>query len=206
MITIGIELNHVVRNVNKQIVKYYDKAYQKDIDIDGIDYTDDPFKIAVFSSKHEKNNFIFIDYPYEIFGCADTMETRLAVKITNWLTDASDIEDEDIRIVFYSLGEEALSIQSTYFFLSKIGARVREVFFPKKDEEVWDKCDVVITANKDILSSVPQGKKAVMISRKFNEDFQGDVYKKYGNLSEVIEDNNFFKELLNKDAKKQDNC
>lgn len=196
MITIGIELNHVVRNVNKQIVKYYDKEYNKDIDIDDVDYTDDPFKIAVFSSQHEKNNFIYIDFPYEIFGCADTMEKRLAVKITNWLTDASDIEDEDIRIVFYSLGEEALSIQSTYFFLSKIGARVREVFFPKKDEEVWDKCDVVITANKDILSSVPQGKKAVMISRKFNEDFQGNVYKKYGNLSEVIEDNNFFKELI----------
>ena len=30
-------------------------------------------------------------------------EKKLAVKITNWLTDISNIEDEDIRIIFYSI-------------------------------------------------------------------------------------------------------
>ena len=104
MITIGIELNHVVRDINKQIVKYY----------------------AKFESKHARNNFLYIDYPYEIFGCASTVEKNLSTKITSWLSDIENIEDEDIRIAFYSLDEEALTIQSTYFFLSKIGTRVRK--------------------------------------------------------------------------------
>jgi phenylpyruvate tautomerase PptA (4-oxalocrotonate tautomerase family) len=43
------------------------------------------------------------------------MEKKLAVKITNWLTDISNIEDEDIRIIFYSMNEEAITIQSTFF-------------------------------------------------------------------------------------------
>ena len=91
MITIVVELNHVVRNINKQIIKYYVKEYAPDVDPDDIDDREDVLKtFAKFDSKYERNNFIFIDYPYEIFGCANTMEKKLAVKITNWLTDISN--------------------------------------------------------------------------------------------------------------------
>ena len=106
MITIGVELNHVVRNINKQIVKYYAKDFALDVDIDEIDDKEDVLKtFAQFNSNYEKNSFLYIDYPYEIFGCANTVEKKLAVKITNWLTEISNIEDEDFRIIFYSLNE-----------------------------------------------------------------------------------------------------
>lgn len=197
MITIGVELNHVVRNINKQIVKYYTKEYAPDVDPDDIDDREDVLKtFAKFDSKYERNNFLFIDYPYEIFGCASTMEKKLAVKITNWLTDISNIEDEDIRIIFYSLNEEAITIQSTFFFLSKIGTRVRKVIFPKTIEEVWDECDVVITARDEFFEKeIPESKKVVLINRPFNKDCKDKAFLNYDNLSEIITDEEFFNKL-----------
>lgn len=197
MITIGVELNHVVRNINKQIVKYYAKEYAPDVDPDDIDDREDVLKtFAKFDSKYERNNFLFIDYPYEIFGCANTMEKKLAVKITNWLTDISNIEDEDIRIIFYSMNEEAITIQSTFFFLSKIGTRVRKVIFPKSIEEVWEECDVVITARDEFFEKeIPEGKKVVLINRPFNKDFKDKAFLNYDNLSEIITDEEFFNKL-----------
>lgn len=197
MITIGVELNHVVRNINKQIIKYYAKEYAPDVDPDDIDDREDVLKtFAKFDSKYERNNFIFIDYPYEIFGCANTMEKKLAVKITNWLTDISNIEDEDIRIIFYSMNEEAITIQSTFFFLSKIGTRVRKVIFPKSIEEVWEECDVVITARDEFFEKeIPEGKKVVLINRPFNKDCKDKAFLNYDSLSEIITDEEFFNKL-----------
>ena len=197
MITIGVELNHVVRNINKQIVKYYAKEYALDVDLDDIDDREDVLKtFAKFDSKYERNNFLFIDYPYEIFGCANTMEKKLAVKITNWLTDISNIEDEDIRIIFYSMNEEAITIQSTFFFLSKIGTRVRKVIFPKSIEEVWEECDVVITARDEFFEKeIPEGKKVVLINRPFNKDCKDKAFLNYDNLTEIITDEEFFNKL-----------
>ena len=197
MITIGVELNHVVRNINKQIIKYYAKEYAPDVDPDDIDDREDVLKtFAKFDSKYERNNFIFIDYPYEIFGCANTMEKKLAVKITNWLTDISNIEDEDIRIIFYSMNEEAITIQSTFFFLSKIGTRVRKVIFPKSIEEVWEECDVVITARDEFFEKeIPEGKKVVLINRPFNKDCKDKAFLNYDNLSEISTDEEFFNKL-----------
>ena len=104
MLTIGVEINHVIRNVNRQLLKYYQKEFDPSLDIDELDDRVDVIeKYMKFKSKKEKNNFIYIDYPYEIFGCAGISENKLAVKITNWLTRISNIEEEDIRIVFYFL-------------------------------------------------------------------------------------------------------
>jgi hypothetical protein len=197
MITIGIELNHVIRNINKQIVKYYSKEYDPSTDIDEIDDKEDVLETyAKFKSTYDKNNFLFIDYPYEIFGCANTMEKKLSTKITNWLTEISNIEDKDIRIIFYSLNEEALTIQSTFFFLSKIGTRVRKVIFPKSIDEVWDECDAIITARNEFFEKgIPDGKKVVLINRPFNKEFKDKAILNYDNLSDLIDDKNFFNEI-----------
>ena len=194
MLTIGVELNHVVRNINRQILKYYAKEFDPSMDVDELDDRKDVIKeYCNFKSKNEKNNFIYIDYPFEIFGSANTVEKKLAVKITNWLTDISNIEDEDIRIIFYSLNEEALTIQSTFFFLSKMGTRVRKIFFPKNIAEIWDECDAVITANNDLFTEeVPEGKKIILINREFNVENKDKAFLNYDNLSDIIDDNNFF--------------
>ena len=197
MLTIGVELNHVVRNINKQILKCYAKEFDPSMDWDELDDKVDVFdKYCKFKSKYEKNNFLYIDYPFEIFGSSNTAEKKLAVKITNWLSEITNIEDEDIRIIFYSLNEDAITIQSSFFFLSKIGARVRKVIFPKKLEEVWDECDVVITARNEFFErEIPEGKKIVLINREFNSENKDKAFLNYDNLSDVISDNEFFNKV-----------
>ena len=201
MLTIGIELNHVVRNINRQLLKYYAKEFDPTMEWDELDDKVDVFeKYLKFDSKYAKNNFIYIDYPFELFGSAQTMEKKLAVKMTTWLNEIENIEDEDIRIIFYSLDEDALTIQSTYFFLSKIGTRVRKVIFPKNLKEVWDECDVVITARNQFFDEeTPQSKKIVLINRDFNKENKDKAFLNYDNLSDVIADNNFFEKVRKND-------
>jgi len=197
MKTIGIELNHVVRNINKQILKYYQKEIDPSLDIDDLDDKVDVFEeYAKFNSKKDRYNFAYIDYPYELFGCAGTMEKGLAASITMWLSEITNIEDDEVRVIFYSLNEEELTIQSTYFFLSKIGSRVRKVIFPRSISEIWDECDAVITANPDLFKEdIPENKKIILINRVFNKDCKEKAFLNYDNLSEIIEDKDFFKKI-----------
>ena len=199
MIKIGIELNGVIRNINKQILKYYQKDIDPSIDLDEIDEKDDVFKYAKFDSNKSKNEFIYIDYPYEIFGCAKTIDKDLPVEINNWMVEMTNREDEEFMVVYYSLNEEYLTIQSSYFFLSKIGTRVREIFFPRDINEIWNRCDVVITTNDEVLKAKPSDKKSVKIINTVNKDsdVKGDF--EYDSMSSIIKDNNFLDNLLKKE-------
>ena len=144
MKTIAIEINNVLRNINQQILKYYQKDFNQELDLDECD-EDKPWDYAIFKSKKEKNNFIYTDYPYELFGCAKTTGQNTARDLNNWLIELDEVEDEDYKVVLYSMDEESLTIQSSYFFLSKIGARVREVRFPLNFKEIKDIADILIT-------------------------------------------------------------
>ena len=196
MITIAIELNHVVRNVNKQILKYYQKDINPELDIDDIDEKDDVFKYATFDSIRDRNEFVYIDYPYEIFGCAKTMDKDLMTKINNWLVDLTNEEDETYRVIYYSLNEEALTIQSSFFFLSKIGTRVREVLFPLDPKEIIDKADVVITSNGYIIDAANgSNAKVVLINRPTNKDVKDKAFLSYDSLVDLIDEKEFLKKI-----------
>jgi len=195
MIKIGIELNGVVRNVNKQILKYYQKDINPSLDLDETDEKDDVFKYAKFESLTDKNDFIYIDYPYEIFGCAKTMSKDLPMLMNNWLSELTNYEDDDVEISFFSLDEEALTIQSSYFFLSKIGTRVRQIVFPKNVDDIKEAYNVIISANKNVLDFFENndGTYVVQISNKTNEKCKSN--KKYDSLDDVIKDEEFLKEV-----------
>jgi hypothetical protein len=191
MIKVGIELNHVVRNINKQILKYYQKDIDQSLDIDEIDEKDDAFKYAKFETLTDKNDFIYIDYPYEIYGCAKTMDKELPALINNWLSELTNYEEDEIEISFFSLNEEALTIQSSYFFLSKIGTRVRKIIFPKSINEIRGEYDVVIAGSKEVLDFFKGDNESyvVQISNNMNKDCEAD--KKYDSLNDVIKDDEF---------------
>lgn len=204
MIKIGIELNNVVRNINKQILKYYQKDIDPYLDLDSVDEKDDPFKYAKFDSLTDKNEFIYIDYPYEIYGAAKTIGKDLPSLITNWMAEMTNREDEEFVVVYYSLNEEALTIQSSYFFLSKIGTRVREVFFPKTIDEIWEKCDVVITANETVLKNKPEKKQAIKILTTFNKNSEANADFEYESMTSIIKDDCFLDKIL-ENAKEKNN-
>ena len=205
MIRIGIELNDVVRNINKQILKYYQKDIDPSLDLDEVDEKDDVFKYAKFDSNKSRNEFIYIDYPYEIFGCAKTMTKDLQVEMNNWLNELTNYEDDNVEIYFYGLNEESLTIQSSYFFLSKIGTRVRKVIFPRDLNDLTKDTDVIVTANKKVVDFL-DGKKgiySILINNNINSECKGKTNANYDSLSDVIKDegllNTLHEFVLNKE-------
>lgn len=213
MVRIGIELNGVLRNVNYQMCKYYAKdidplfTFDKK-DIDNLNMRD----TLKFNSKKEFNEFVYVNYPYEIFGCANAMQRGLQAQFTNWLAKLPDFEKEKFDVGTYSLNEEALTIQSTYFFLSKFGSRVRTMYFPESTEELWEKFDVIITCDPDVIRSTPKGKRVIIIRRDNNKRYEKNAFACYDTMKELLGDtklldklcaekqekDNFFKKLTKK--------
>lgn len=191
MIRVAIDINHVIRDINRQILKYYQKDIDQTLDIDEIDSKEDIFKYLDFITNEKKKEFIYEDYPYEIFGCAKAMEKDLPAEINKWLYDLTNYEDDEIEVFYFGLGEDALTIQSSFFFLSKIGTRVRKIIFPKKDEEIFSQTDVIITTDGKLLEGA-DGKYKVLIKTQFNEQYHGKFDKEYDSLSDLIKD----KEIL----------
>lgn len=204
MITIAIELNHVIRNINKQLLKYYQKDYHPELDTDDIDEKKENVlkKYIKFDSHRELNQFIYIDYPFEIFGAAKAMDKNLARDVTNWMEEMTNREDEEFRVIYYSLNEEALTIQSSYFFLSKLGTRVREVVFPKSIDEMKDKCDVIISSDeKSIQWAKDNNKQSVKIETNYKDDTSDEERTTvadfdYDSMEDVINDTKFLDKLV----------
>jgi hypothetical protein len=193
---IGIELNNIVRDLNKQIIKYYKKDINQSFDDKNVNYNVTNIIDSIdFKSKKAKFEYMYVDYPYEIFGCAPTTHRNLAVTINNWLISLGNKEDDRYDVKLFSLKEEALSIQSTYYFLSKIGCRVREMFFPKDGVEMWKKCDVIITLNERIIDNKPEGKVVVLINKDDNKNLQGKVDLHYDSLFDLISDTEFINKV-----------
>lgn len=195
---IGIELNNIVRDINKQVIKYYKKDINQSFDDKKVNYNVSNIVDTIdFKSKKAKFEYMYVDYPYEIFGCAPTMHRSLAVTINNWIVSLSNKEDDEYSVKFFSLKEEGLTIQSTYYFLSKIGSRVREMFFPKDGKEMWKECDVIITNNKRIIENKPEGKVVILINKDDNKELQSKVDLHYDSLMELLTDDDFFNKVRN---------
>lgn len=193
MIKIGIEINNILRDLDKQLIKYYKKDIKPSFDESTVG-TNRLIDFLEFDTKKSKNDFLYIDYPYEIFGCAPTCEKNLANTLNGWLYDLSN-EEEYYQVMLFSGDEDALTIQSTYFFLSKIGCRVREVKFPTDTVSIWDDCDVVVTNNESIISVKPENKKLILIEKPYNEYLKDSCDLIYQSLEEMIEDKDLLKKI-----------
>lgn len=192
---IGIDLNHVLRDFNKGFTKQYIKAFSADysleeIETDNIDVLND--ERFNFLNQKTKNEFLWVDYPFEIYGCSPLTKKGLLGAFLEWTKDSEFFEGEDIELIAISPMESDLAVESSLFFLSK-GFRFRKTFFPRESEKIWDECDVVITANPLLFTNKPEDKKIVKIKRDFNNEKTGDL--EYNDFSELMEDKDFFKKI-----------
>lgn len=195
---IGIELNHVLRDINKQILKYYQKDFKRTLDIEKINSNSDEevWNNVKFDSKKQLNEFLYMDYAFEIFGSAPTCQKNLGGKFVQWVEDSEDFDGEPIDFIMFSRNDDALTIQSGYFFLSKIGCRVRRAIFARSDEELFDKMDAVISADTELIRKFPETTKKVLITREGSVDMDGVM--KYGTMTELMEDEEFFNKITKK--------
>lgn len=172
---IAIDLNDVMRAYTSQFASLYKKNIDHSFDIDNVDiYTNDLEQVFPFDSETEYQNFVYVDYPYELFGCAEMMDKAMVAKFNLWiLNDLMEMDVDAPELMFVSPFEFGLTIQSTFHYLSKF-ARIREVYFPTNSATIWDKCDILITANPKLLATKPEGKVAIKIDAPYNKEDEAD--------------------------------
>jgi hypothetical protein len=193
---IAIDLNDVLRAYTKNFAKVFKREYDHTFDETVLEITTNELdKIFPFDSKIEYQRFVYHDYPFELFGSCEAMSKETPTQFTIWLNKLKDIDtEESIDVMIVSAMEYELSIQSSYFFLSKMGCKVREVYFPSDSTTIWDKCDILITANPKLLNNKPEGKVSIKIDADYNAECESD--ERYSTIVEYMEDiNNVVKYL-----------
>ena len=189
--TIGIELNDVLRDYTGQFLYVFKKFIDPTCELSKDDIKSPDYSEALpFKTRGEYETFRYTDYPYEIHARADECSKGLDTKMNLWLNrDLSNLLPEYVpEVIYYSALESNLTIQSTLAYLAAHICRVREILFPQDSTKIWDRCDIVITANPTVLKAKPEGKISVKISTPYNEKCEADYT--FDEMESVIDDPN----------------
>jgi len=188
---IAIDINDVLRDFTSQFKNYYIKGIDPSFEIEYDEITSFDFsEIFPFKDRNAYNMFKYVDFAFELYGRAEPMDKMLPYRFNDWTQKTlKDLDKEYIPdIMLVSPFETGKSIQSTYAFLSKISSSVREIYFPVDSSTIWDRCDILITANPNLIENVPEGKTVVKIEMPYNKNVETKYTFK--SLMDVINDEN----------------
>lgn len=188
---IAIDINDVLRDFTSQFKNYYIKGIDPSFEIEDDEITSFDFsEIFPFKDRNAYNMFKYVDFAFELYGRAESMDKMLPYRFNDWTQKTlKDLDKEYIPdIMLVSPFETGKSIQSTYAFLSKISSSVREIYFPVDSSTIWDRCDILITANPNLIENVPEGKTVVKIEMPYNKNVETKYTFK--SLMDVINDEN----------------
>jgi len=175
---VGIELNGVLRNTIQKIEQTYQKFL---IDkVEGIEETEEfkyEMKIPVtslelknhfqFKDDDEMYNFLYEEFPMEIFGHSQSTEYTTFNDLNQIYFDFRD--KHDFLIVSDEIGK---SKPASLFFLSKFGCQFEKVKFYSNTtiNSMWDEIDVLLTSNPDLLLCHPSHKLLIKYVTEYNKD------------------------------------
>lgn len=197
---ICITLDDVIRAKTRQFGKILAKSHGKDSDsLSTVDIkTNDLCEVFGFKNRNEYNKFLYEDYPFEVFAEAPVMEKMLDKKLNLWILKILNEEGhEDTEFILANPYEFNTSIGYTCFFLSQIATRIREFYFPADSSKIWERCDVLITADPKLLDEKPEGKVAIKIDAPYNKDSKCDF--SYESLVKLMEDDKIEEKLFTND-------
>jgi hypothetical protein len=192
---IGIDVNNVVRDTLRRIEQIYEKWYIENPYFS--DETDDfEYKIIspvttldlkshlAFKNDEHLYEFLYTEHTMEIFGHAGSVEYSTFHDLNDFYLEMRD--NHEIILVSDEIGK---SKPATLFFISKFGCLVENVSFYSEQTKnlLWDKVDVLLTANPSLISETPQNKKIVKYNTIYNTNSES-MYQinKLSELKQVI--------------------
>lgn len=192
---IGIEVNGVLRDTFGKFRQLYEKHmienYESEnanqtftMDMSGntsLDEVEDEFTYEIiepidtfelknhfkFKSDEELYDFMFEDFPMQLFGHAGSTETFTFNDLNNFYTKNRD--EFEIFIVSDEIGK---SKPATLFFLSKFGCLVENIKFYSNStlDNMWDSIDLLLTSNPNLLTTHPDKKVLVQYVTDYNKN------------------------------------
>lgn len=187
--TLAIDINDVIRDNMFQFryiyQKYVDSSFEIDLnDIDTYNMMDH----YPFGDESELNQFKYIDYAFELYGRAEACDKRLPYALNDYLEKTLKDLDEVPNVILFSPFEIGLTIQSTFSFLSARTIRAREIYFPIDSMTIYDRADVVITAQPSLIENCPEGKTVIKIIKPYNKEIETKY--SFNSMMDVINDPN----------------
>lgn len=185
--TLAIDINDVIRDNMYQFRSVYQRYVDGgfDIDLNDID-TYNMMDHYPFESESELNQFKYIDYAFELYGRAETCDKMLSYTLNDYLEKTLRDLDEIPDIILFSPFEIGLTIQSTFSFLAARTIRAREVYFPIDSATIYDRADVVITAQPSLIENCPEGKCVIKINKPYNKEIEAKY--SFNSLMDIIND------------------
>ena len=206
---IGITLNEVLRDYISQFAytyeKYHDTGMEEDeegklrkikFDLEKYPITDFNFLnhelVQDFEEEYDLKKFLYMEASLEIFGHADQTHNNIMTHFNQFLIEMKDEEEHEIEIVSR---EAAMSIPSTFWFLSKTLCKASNFRFVTAYADKWDGVDVLITACPTALEAKPSGKVSVKVNAPYNKDVKADFV--IDDLFEFMNDAELRERILN---------
>lgn len=195
--TFAVDLNDVIRDYTSNFIRYYHDLYDREFDLNSVEvWTNDLSAVFPFATEMAYHRFVYEQNSYELFAKAETCTRNLMTYFQKWIRETIPNLDsaEEVKVIIVSPFEYGASIQSTLMFLSKIGCAAREYYFPEDSATIWDRCDVLVTANPNLIKIKPEGKVAVQIKAEYNKDVEGDYI--YPTFEKFIKDEETLKTII----------
>jgi len=184
-----ISLDGVLRNTIEKFEYHYNDYYlESDTEVDesfpyGVTTpikNDNLLRHFAFQSNDEYENFLFIEYPLEIFGHAKPSYPSVFNDLNKLIFD-----NPDINFTIIGLDEKGKARPASLFFLSKNNFLGNNVKFITSDnlKKEWENCDLWITDNKKIILTCPINKKIVKFNTAYNDYITTEV--QINNLTQI---------------------
>lgn len=145
-------------------------------------------KIVKLTAREVYNRFVYKDYCFELHASAPPMYPNVDRDAEKFYMKYKD----QFEIALVSK-ENWFSIQPTLFFISKLSPRFKTYYFGENDQEIWNKVDLLITTDPDLLNNKSKDKKSVKLDRPYNGKSKADYSTQ--NLVDLV-DSKEFCELL----------
>ena len=175
---IGIEVNGVLRDTIGKIKTVYEKFLLKGSeDLDDSEIKTFEYKINEpvnslelkkhfsFESDEELYDFLYNEFPMEIFGHSQSSEMLSFNYLNDFYLDFRN--DNDIVIISDEIGKTK---PATLFFLSKFGCLIESIIFynDTNKSKILSEFDLIVTSNPDILINYNN-------CIKFNTEYNKDI-------------------------------
>jgi hypothetical protein len=189
---IFVSIDGVLRNTIQKFDYHYKDYYlNSDVesteDTSNFDYSvndsvhnDNLLDYYKFQSKEEFENFLFIEFPIEIFGHAGISYSTVISDLNRLIYD-----NKEHTITIVGLDELGKSKPATLFFLSKNGFMGNNIKFIKREDinDIWNKCDCWITDSEKIINECPKDKIVIKFNTSYNQYFTNQ--KEITKLTEI---------------------
>jgi len=179
---IGVSIDDILRNSIDRFKTSYEDTFELELP-DSLVFDLTPNSLvekSLFKTEFDAMSFLYEQNSLEIFGHAKETYRGVMVDVNEL---QSKCRDNNHTILLISK-EHGNSIPATLFFLSKTSCKIRNYKFVANDSDVWDHCDLMITANKSILLSKPENKISIKILSDTNRDVKSDY--EYIDLKDLI--------------------